>query len=191
VGGRGEIAPYLAIASQSFARSGRCRTLPKLGSDDLEPEALRDRDRGRGVVFQLGWLGRLARRNASLLEHALKASGRDDYERAGALGLRLAGNAHRFLVVLEPTWKSADAARRIVDFLSSSGRQPALFVANKVTEAGLGPVERVPGVPLFATIASDEAVLDAHAADVAPIDDAPSCPAVAAIEQLVDDLDCL
>ncbi len=113
------------------------------------------------------------------------AAGRD------AAAYNWAPYAHRFLVVMEPTWKSADQARRIADFLKSSGRQPALFVVSKVTSAGLGPVEKVLGEPLFATIPWDEAILDAERADMAPLDYAPSSPAVVAIERIVDDLERL
>src|SRR5919106_6257186 len=68
----------------------RCNVEPmaalcELWPDNLEPEPLRDRDRRLRVVFDLGRLGRLAGRHASLLEHPLKAPRRDQDERAGAL----------------------------------------------------------------------------------------------------------
>lgn len=96
-----------------------------------------------------------------------------------------------FLVVVEPTWKSALTGRRVARIVRSRGAAPALLVANKATDADLRPADDLVGEVAFATIPADQAVLDADRTGVAPIDHAPSAPAVRAIERMVDELERL
>ena len=96
--------------------------------------------------------------------------------------------AETFLVVAEPTYKSALTARRTARIVRSRGKR-TLLVANKVT----GAAERrrlaeLVGEQTFAAVPADEAVARADRRGVALIDDAPSSPAARAIEGIVDDL---
>ena len=96
--------------------------------------------------------------------------------------------ADTFLVVAEPSYKSALTARRTARIVRSRGRR-TLLVANKV--AGAAERHRVGelvGEEPFAAVPADEAVASADRRGVALIDDAPSSPAALAIERLVDDL---
>ncbi len=98
--------------------------------------------------------------------------------------------ADSFLLVVEPTWKSALTSRRIARIARS--RRPdvgVLAVANKVT----GPedaarIEELLGEPLVGSIPADEAVATVDRLGVPLIEHAPSSAAAAAIEQLVEDL---
>jgi Flp pilus assembly CpaE family ATPase len=65
-----------------------------------------------------------------------------------------------------------------------------LAVANKVAErADLRHVEDILGEPVHAFIPADEAVVATERSGVALIDVAPACPAVRAIEGLVEGLE--
>lgn len=97
--------------------------------------------------------------------------------------------ADAFLVVVEPTWKSALSARRVARIVRSRGGAPALLVANKATDSDLRSVEDYLDEPAFATVPADESVRDADRAGVAPIDHDPSSPAVRAIEAMVERLE--
>jgi len=96
--------------------------------------------------------------------------------------------ADTLLVVAEPTWKSALTARRLGELAGARG-VATLLVATKVS--GPGDADRVAeivGLPVAAAIPADEAVAESDRLGVALIDHAPSCPAVRAIEGLVDGL---
>lgn len=96
--------------------------------------------------------------------------------------------ADTLLVVAEPSWKSALAARRLVD-LARQREATVLTVANKVRgEADVRRVEQMVGDPVVAAIPADAAVAECDRLGVAPLDHAPSCAAVSAIEDLVDRL---
>lgn len=96
--------------------------------------------------------------------------------------------ADTLLVVAEPNWKSALTARRLIELASARGAA-ALPVATKVTSQGDSDrVAQISGLPVAAAIPADEAVLESDRQGVALIDHAPSCPAVRAIEDLVDGL---
>jgi len=96
--------------------------------------------------------------------------------------------ANTLLVMVEPTWKSALTARRLAA-LAGQRAVAVLPVASKVTDPGdAGFVEEVMGLPVAAAVPADEAVAATDREGVALIDHAPSCPAVRAIEGLVDDL---
>jgi len=96
--------------------------------------------------------------------------------------------ADTLLVVAEPTWKSALTARRLGE-LAGARAVATLLVATKVS--GPGDADRVAeivGLPVAAAIPADEAVAESDRLGVGLIDHAPSCPAVRAIEGLVDGL---
>lgn len=103
---------------------------------------------------------------------------------------RWAPYADTFVLMVEPSWKSALTARRIAAILRSSEGAAVLPVASKVTDAGdLHAVEQMLGEPVFATIPADRAVAIAERAGVAPIDHAPRSPAVRAIEAFAEMLE--
>jgi CO dehydrogenase maturation factor len=103
------------------------------------------------------------------------------------LAYRWAPYARTFLVIVEPSWKSALTARRIVSILRSDGHATVLPVASKVCgEDDRRLVEELMGEPSIAAIPADEAVARAERAGHAPIDDAPGSPAVRAVERLAD-----
>src|SRR5918995_603524 len=132
----------------------RAEVLRELRSDDLEPELLRDRDCGVRVVSLHGWLGRLAHRHSSHLEHPLKARGRDDYQRPRAVGLHFEGVWH-------PAWPPHPGTGAGEEFLRSLAEADlaiehveALVLAavymqrrpEAPVEARLDQAERTPGV---------------------------------------------
>ena len=96
--------------------------------------------------------------------------------------------AHTIFVVVEPTVKSMRAGRRLAR-LALTEKPPAVItvVANKVREDGdVARIERATGLPVVAAVPWDEALADAERAGLAPIDAAPDCPAVQAVNSLVD-----
>jgi len=95
--------------------------------------------------------------------------------------------AHTVFVVVEPTVKSMRAGRRL-SRLALVEDPPAVIVAvaNKVREEGdIARVEEATGLRVVASVPWDEAFADAEKAGLAPIDAAPSSPAVLAVESLV------
>jgi CO dehydrogenase maturation factor len=97
--------------------------------------------------------------------------------------------ARTFVVLVEPTWKSALTARRIIRIARARGSVDALVVANKVSgRRELRRLERLVGEPVVFAIPVDEAVEAAERLGVALLDHAPASPAVRAIERLVDGL---
>jgi CO dehydrogenase maturation factor len=91
--------------------------------------------------------------------------------------------------VVEPSWKSALTARRIIRIARETGVARVLPVANKIaSEEDRERVQRLVGEPAFAAVPADEAVARADREGLALIDQAPSSPAVLAIERLVDAL---
>ncbi len=96
--------------------------------------------------------------------------------------------ADTLLVVAEPTWKSALTARRLAALAKARGTA-TLLVATKVCgRRDADRVAEIVGLPVSAAIPADEAVVASDRLGVALIDHAPSCPAVQAIEGLVDSL---
>ena len=96
--------------------------------------------------------------------------------------------ADTLLVVVEPHWKGALTARRLVEIAQARGER-ILPVASKVTGAAdVDLVQEVLGQPVVAAIPADEAVTATDRRGVALIDHAPDSPAVRAIESLVDGL---
>jgi CO dehydrogenase maturation factor len=98
--------------------------------------------------------------------------------------------ADAFLLVVEPTWKSALTARRIARIARS--RRPdvgILPVANKIAGAADSRrVEELLSEPLLASVPADDSVVAVDRLGVALIDHAPSSPAALAIHGLVDRL---
>jgi len=96
--------------------------------------------------------------------------------------------AQSYLVVVEPTWKSALTARRVARIARSRGRD-VFLVANKISgDADLRRAEQLVGEPIRMGVPADEAVAAADRLGAALIDHAPASDAVRAIEQLVVDL---
>ena len=101
------------------------------------------------------------------------------------LAYRWTPYADTFLLVVEPSWKSALTARRIATILRGNAGVRVLAVANKTA----GPdddrtVEQLLGERVVATVPTDDAVIDAERAGLAPIDHDQTSPAVRAIEEL-------
>jgi CO dehydrogenase maturation factor len=103
---------------------------------------------------------------------------------------RWAPYADTFVLMVEPSWKSALTARRIATILRSTPGTAVMPVASKVTGAAdRRAVERMLGEPVVVAIPADRAVGIAERAGVAPIDHAPESPAMQAIETLATTLE--
>ncbi len=91
------------------------------------------------------------------------------------------------LIVVEPTAKSLLSARRLARMADMEhGPQRVVAVASKVSEKGdEATIERRTGLEVVASIPWDEAFAGAERKGMAPIDDAPDCPAVRAVGSLV------
>ena len=106
------------------------------------------------------------------------------------LAYRWAPYADTFVVMVEPSWKSALTARRILTILRSSPDAMALPVASKVNDASdRAAVETLLGEPVVTAVPADRAVAIAERAGVAPIDHAPESPAMLAIAGLAATLE--
>lgn len=95
--------------------------------------------------------------------------------------------AHTMLVVVEPTAKSMLAGRRLAR-MALLERPPAAIVAvaNKVREPqDAARVAERTGLEVIGSVPWDEDLAEAERAGKAPIDEAPGCPAVLAVESLV------
>jgi len=98
--------------------------------------------------------------------------------------------AQTVFVVVEPSVKSMRAGRRL-SRLALIEDPPAVItaVANKVREeADVAKVEDATGLPVVASVPWDEAFAEAERAGLAPIDAAPTSPAVRAVEALVSQM---
>ena len=94
--------------------------------------------------------------------------------------------ARRLLVVAEPTAQSLLTARRVARVASMRDGLEIAFVASKVRDASQRRrIEEFLG-PLAGELPLDPAVAEAERLGVAPIDHAPGCAAVQAVESLVD-----
>ncbi|MBA3735239.1 MAG: hypothetical protein H0W90_08585 [Actinobacteria bacterium] len=102
---------------------------------------------------------------------------------------RWADYADTFLLLAEPTWKSALTARRIARIVRSRGGVTVLLVANKTrNDADAATVGEMVGEPVFGWIPSDPAVVQAERKGVPLLDHAPHSPAARAVEQLAERL---
>jgi CO dehydrogenase maturation factor len=98
---------------------------------------------------------------------------------------RWADYADTFLLVVEPTWKSALTARRTARIVRSRGDVAVRVVANKVRDDGdEAAVARMVGEPVFAAVPADEAVMEAERRGIALTDYAPDSAAARAIADL-------
>lgn len=96
--------------------------------------------------------------------------------------------ADTLLMVVEPSWKSALTARRLVEIARARG-DSVVPVASKVAGgADVDLVQEVLGQPVAAAVPADESVVDTDRRGLALIDHAPESPAARAIEGLVDEL---
>ena len=101
---------------------------------------------------------------------------------------RWAAYADTFLLLVEPTWKSALTARRVARIVRSRGDVEVRVVASKTVPGDDEHVARMVGEPVFASIPFDPAVAEAERRGVALLDAAPESPAVRAITQIAERL---
>jgi CO dehydrogenase maturation factor len=132
-----------------------------------------------------------------VVERLSRSSSFDDWTIIGdlAAGPRhlvfpLAQYASTFLLIVEPSWKSALTARRLARIIREGPGAAVMPIASKVT----GPedralVERMLGEPVAAAVPIDPAVRVAERAGVAPLDHDPDSPAMQAIASLAGELE--
>ena len=98
--------------------------------------------------------------------------------------------AQTFLVVVEASAKSMLSARRLSRLAGAEDRsRDVLAVANRVREPGdVQIIERRTGLQVVGAVPWDERLAAAEKAGRAPIDEAPDCPAVRAVESMVEEL---
>ena len=93
------------------------------------------------------------------------------------------------VVVVEPTLRSIDVARRAVAVADEQRQGRVVVVANKVSD---GPdrarIEEAFGDRTLVMVPDDPAIDTADRLGVSPVDHEPQAPAVAALESLVDTL---
>ena len=99
--------------------------------------------------------------------------------------------ANTVLIVVEPTAKSLLSGRRLARMADLDPDNPkrVLAVASKVREPDdVEMVAKGTGLEVVASVPWDEALAEAERRQLAPIDFAPDCPAVLAVESLVERL---
>lgn len=98
--------------------------------------------------------------------------------------------ADLIVVVVEPTAKSLLSGRRLARMAHTRDEGPAprvVAVASKVREpADAEAVGRGTGLAVVGSVPWDEDLAEAERRALAPLDHAPQCPAVRAVESLVD-----
>jgi CO dehydrogenase maturation factor len=96
--------------------------------------------------------------------------------------------ARTVLIVVEPTAHSMLSGRRLARMAQiEGGPQRVVVVASKVREPGdTELVARKTGLEVVASVPWDEALAEAERHRLAPIDAAPECAAVKAVESLAD-----
>ena len=96
--------------------------------------------------------------------------------------------AHTVLVVVEPTAHSILSGRRLARMAQlEEGPQRVVAVVSKAREpADADLVAHRTGLEVVATVPWDEALAEAERHRLAPIDAAPNCPAVKAVESLAN-----
>ena len=93
------------------------------------------------------------------------------------------------VVVVEPTLRSIDVARRAVAVADEQRQGRVVVVANKVSDRqDRARIEEAFGHRQLVVVPEDPAVDTADRLGVSPVDHEPSAPAVAALESLVDAL---
>lgn len=106
------------------------------------------------------------------------------------VGAGFAGFARTYLVVVEPAWASALAARRVARVARARSVNDVRFVASKVNgRDDLAHIERLIGESVFASVPLDGAIARTERHGVAALDAAPDSEAVRAIEGLAEKLD--
>ncbi len=99
--------------------------------------------------------------------------------------------ASTVLVVVEPTAKSLLSGRRLARMadLDSDVPKRVLAVASKVRQPDdVEMIAKGTGLEVVAEVPWDEALAEAERRMLAPLDEAPDCPAVRAVESLVERL---
>jgi CO dehydrogenase maturation factor len=99
--------------------------------------------------------------------------------------------ASTVLIVVEPTAKSLLSGRRLARMadLDPDNPKKVLVVASKVREPDdVEMIAKGTGLEVVASVPWDEALAEAERRQLAPIDFAPDCPAVLAVELLVERL---
>jgi CO dehydrogenase maturation factor len=94
-------------------------------------------------------------------------------------------------IVVEPTAKSLLSGRRLANMANLDPDNPkrVVAVASKVRqEDDVEMIEKGTGLEVIAAIPWDEELAEAERRQLAPIDFAPDCPAVRAVESLVERL---
>ena len=95
--------------------------------------------------------------------------------------------ARTFLVVVEPTAKALLSARRLARLAQAGGAQEVVAVANRVRQPeDPALVQERTGLDVIGAVPWDEALAEAERRALAPIDEAPECPAVREVESMVD-----
>lgn len=93
------------------------------------------------------------------------------------------------VVVVEPTLRSIDVARRAVSVADEQRQGRVVVVANKVSDGqDRARIEEAFGDRVLVVVPDDPAIDVADRLGVSPVDHEPSAPAVAALEGLVDAL---
>ena len=93
------------------------------------------------------------------------------------------------VVVVEPTLRSIDVARRAVAVADEQRQGQVVVVANKVgDEDDRARIHEAFGDRLLVVVPEDPAIDIADRLGVSPVDHEPSAPAVAALESLIDAL---
>ena len=96
--------------------------------------------------------------------------------------------ARTYVLVVEPTWKSALTARRTARIARSRGAE-VIVVANKTTgEADIRAVEAMVAEPVLVGVPLDDDVRSAELLGVAVLDRAPESAAVSSIVALTEQL---
>ena len=93
------------------------------------------------------------------------------------------------VVVVEPTPRSIDVAKRAVAVASERGQGRIIVVANKVVDDDDRTRVEVAFPDHDVIVVPDDAAIDqADRLGVSPVDHLPGCPAVAALEARAEDL---
>jgi CO dehydrogenase maturation factor len=114
-----------------------------------------------------------------------------DFE-AGVGTLTRLGEEHvdTVVIVVEATPKSLEVGARAAALAAEKTVARIVVVANRIRhDADLQVVkDAFPGLEVIATVPWDEELAEAERRQLAPIDFAPDCPAVRAVESLVERL---
>ena len=100
--------------------------------------------------------------------------------------------ADALLAIVEPYYKSLETGRRMAVLAEDLGLERVALVANKIRDerdlAAVREFADAHGLALAGVVPYDERLPDAERARAAPLDHAPTAPAVAAIAQLAEGL---